>query len=275
MCTAIVGFDPSSPVPLVIAALRDEMTDRPFDPPAAHWPRWPGLVGGRDALAGGTWLAAAADGASGPRVAAVLNGRLDALPASGRRPVFDSTVPRGTARRSRGELPLRAAATGGLGLDEAGLRAFDPFHLVVADAAEAVLLSWDGGALVERGLDEGVNVVVNTGLDRGDPRAVRNRPLFERARPVPDEATLRGADAPGRIWGGWVDLLDAAGEGGSRTAGTGTGRDDPSALAARIELADGRVWATGSVTLLAVAGPTLRYAFTDAPGDPGAWRMVR
>lgn len=275
MCTAIVGFDPSSPVPLVLAALRDEMADRPFDPPAEHWPDRPGLVGGRDAQAGGTWLAAAPGGADRPRVAAVLNGRLDARPTPGRRPVLDSTVPSQTVRRSRGELPLRAAATGKLDLDEAELRAFDPFHLLVADAAEAALLSWDGRALHERALEAGVSVIVNTGVDEREPRTARHRPMFERSRPAPAGAVLREADTPDRIWGDWVDLLDRAGAGGARTEGTGMGQDDPSALVARIELPGGRVWATGSISLLALTGRTLRYAFTDTPGDRGAWRMIR
>ncbi|UOE21996.1 NRDE family protein [Thermobifida halotolerans] len=275
MCTAIVGFDPSSPVPLLVAALRDEMTDRPFEGPDRHWPRWPRLIGGRDALAGGTWLAAAPPEAGTPRVAAVLNGRLDSLTAPGRRPVFDTTVPPGVARRSRGELPLRAAATGSLGLDGAELRAFDPFHLVVADPGRAALLSWDGATLVEREIPRGVSVVVNTGLDEDAPRAVRHRPLFEAVRPAPEESALRTAREVGEVWGEWVRLLDEAAEGGARTALGGTGEDDRSALVARIELADGRTWATGSITLLAATAHTLRYAFTDAPGDPAAWRMIR
>ncbi|KUP98662.1 NRDE family protein [Thermobifida cellulosilytica] len=275
MCTAIVGFDPACPVPLVVAALRDEMTDRPFDGPGRHWPRWPHLLGGRDAQAGGTWLAVAPPESGTPRVAAVLNGRLEQPSAAGRRPVFDSTVPPGVPRRSRGELPLRAAATGSLGLAGDELRAFDPFHLVVADPDRAVLLSWDGADLTEQKIAPGVSVVVNTGLDERAARAVRHRPRFAAARPVPAAAVLRTADDVGAVWGGWVDLLDEAARGAARTAATGAAADDPSSLVARIELPDGRVWATGSVTLLALTPDVLRYAFTDAPGDPHAWRLVR
>ena len=46
-------------------------SDRAWRPPARHWPDHPGLIGGRDELAGGTWLAL--DPAA-PRVACVLNG---------------------------------------------------------------------------------------------------------------------------------------------------------------------------------------------------------
>ena len=41
------------------------------------------------------------------------------------------------------------------------------------------------------------------------------------------------------------------------------------------ELPDGRVWATNSVTLLALTPTVLRYAFTDTPGDPAAWSLIR
>src|SRR5690606_41860346 len=115
MCTAIVGFDPTAPVPIVLAALRDEMVDRPFDRPGQHWPQWPHLIGGRDAQAGGTWLAVAPPESATPRVAAIPNGRVEQLTATGRRPVFDSTVPPGATRRRRGQLPAPAPATGPLG----------------------------------------------------------------------------------------------------------------------------------------------------------------
>lgn len=54
MCTALVSFDPSAPVPVLLVGVRDEFTDRAWEPPAAHWPDRPSLIGGRDLLAGGT-----------------------------------------------------------------------------------------------------------------------------------------------------------------------------------------------------------------------------
>ena len=71
MCTAIVGYDPGARVPLLLAGVRDELVDRAWRPPARHWPDHPALIGGRDELAGGTWLAL---DPSAPRVACVLNG---------------------------------------------------------------------------------------------------------------------------------------------------------------------------------------------------------
>jgi uncharacterized protein with NRDE domain len=68
MCTVIVAWQVVPGVPLVVAANRDEMLDRPSDPPlplSEDPPRW----GGRDRIAGGTWLAVDPCG----RVGAVTN----------------------------------------------------------------------------------------------------------------------------------------------------------------------------------------------------------
>src|SRR5271165_3211596 len=93
MCTAILSLEPGRPV--LLAGVRDELTDRAWEAPGQFWPQYPGLIGGRDLLAGGTWLAVSPDG---QRVACVLNGRGQPAPA--------------TSRRSRGVLPLLAAAGG-------------------------------------------------------------------------------------------------------------------------------------------------------------------
>ena len=90
MCTVILLRRPGHTWPLLMAANRDERIDRAWDPPAAHWPDRPGIVGGRDRSAGGTWMAANGAGV----VAAVLNRPGSLGPAPG--------------KRSRGELPLVA-----------------------------------------------------------------------------------------------------------------------------------------------------------------------
>ncbi len=101
-------------MPLVLLGVRDELVGRPWRPPARHWPGLP-LIGGIDEQAGGTWLAVRPD--LPPRVACLLNGRgTEADPAR---------------RRSRGELPLRAATDGAgvlkeLADDPAGLARLRP-----------------------------------------------------------------------------------------------------------------------------------------------------
>ena len=127
----MLRLDPGAPWPLLLAAVRDEFVDRAWDPPAEHWPEQaPGVVGGRDRTAGGTWLAVRADA-----VAALLNGVR--LPPAGARP-------------SRGGLPL-AALTGTARLTAADLAGYDGFHLVLAtpglsDADRVAIL---GGTAVQ------------------------------------------------------------------------------------------------------------------------------
>ena len=94
MCTVIVAWQCFADAPLVVAANRDELLARPSDPPLLLQrdpPRW----GGRDRVAGGTWLAVDPAG----RIGAVTN----------RHP--DGVVPaRDVTRHTRGNLPLDALA---------------------------------------------------------------------------------------------------------------------------------------------------------------------
>ena len=120
MCTVVVSLAPAEPMPLLLLGFRDELTSRPWQPPARHWPGLP-LVGGRDEQAGGTWLALHP---GLPRVACILNARGPQAPPE--------------TRRSRGELPLRAATEGQQALqalrdDHDTLVRYDPFFLICAD----------------------------------------------------------------------------------------------------------------------------------------------
>lgn len=86
MCLIVFAHDCHPAYRLVLVANRDEHFDRPAAP-AAVWPDAPQVVGGRDLVAGGTWLGIT----TSRRVAAVTNFR------GGRRP------PAGAP--SRGRLP--------------------------------------------------------------------------------------------------------------------------------------------------------------------------
>ncbi|WP_433461460.1 NRDE family protein [Spirillospora sp. CA-128828] len=254
MCTAIISVDPSSPVPVLLVGVRDEFVARDWEPPGRHWPDRPGLVGGRDLRAGGTWLAVEPDA---PRVAVVLNGRGRMAPEAG--------------RATRGELPLRAAADGKLG--DPDLAAFDPFHLVLAEPDRVRLWSWDGTALGERGLGPGLHLIVNSGLEgegqlEGETedaymaaRLAHFRPRLAttpRPEPGPDETVEKA-------WGAWLPLVN----------GDGLPRADHRALLPLLDLGDGRVWGTTSVSLVALGRAGVRYDFSAAPGDGAAWSRVR
>lgn len=119
MCLILIAWHVCPDAPLVLAANRDEYHGRPALP-AQQWQDAPGIIGGRDQLAGGTWLAAGRGG----RIAAVTNLREPGT--------------RGEGARSRGLLVseflqgedapadyLRGVAT------RAG--EYDPFNLLVGD----------------------------------------------------------------------------------------------------------------------------------------------
>lgn len=254
MCTAVISFAPSAPVPVLLAGIRDELVDRLWEPPGPHWPDRPGLIGGRDLLAGGTWLAV--DPAT-RRVACVLNG-------------FGTPAPE-DVRVSRGVLPLNAAADGKPG--DIDPRRLDPFHLMCAEPDEVRLWSWDGRELTERSLRPGLHVIVNSGLEGGDDpanlgpggehmtaRLAHFRPRLAGApRPAPGEGPAALA------WGEWLPLID----------GDGLDRADPRALVVRRAVGDGRAYGTTSISLVALSAEGLRYDFSAAPGRPDAWRRVR
>jgi|ERR1022692_1471874 hypothetical protein len=245
MCTAVLSIAPG--LPTLIIGIRDELTDRAWQPPGRHWPEYPGLIGGLDLVAGGTWLAVAP---AERRVACVLNGRGVLAPAQ--------------SRRSRGALPLQAAA--GRVADRAGLAGFDPFHLLTVQPARAVLQSWDGTKLTDRKLGPGLHFVVNSGLASDltasdtHERIAHFVPRFTaaaRPAPVPGEPV---ADA----WGTWLTLVN----------GDGLDTGDPAALIVGRDLGDGRTWGTTSISLVAITPAYLRYDFTGAPGNPAAWHPV-
>jgi uncharacterized protein with NRDE domain len=149
VCTLALALGVDRRWPVVVAANRDERLGRAAEGWAPR--RTPGgvrWVGPRDALAGGTWI-----GLSGRGVLAALT--------NFHAPFAWYPDP---ARRSRGELvpraleaPTAAAAREALApLDPA---AFNPFHLVVADAASAFLWWCDGEAAGVEPLGPGLHVV--------------------------------------------------------------------------------------------------------------------
>jgi len=260
MCTVVVSLAPEAPVPLLLLGIRDEFTGRPWQPPARHWagpdsPAWAPLIGGRDEQAGGTWLAIHP---GAPRVGCILNGRGQAAPPD--------------RRRSRGELPLRAAAEGPQALKELhkapdALARYDPFYLVCADTGSVLLLAWDGSQAVLTDLGPGTHMLTNAGhmyppgrdnVEKpADEKAARFGPGFAARRPSGDPAaTIKDA------WTDWLTLVRE-------------GQDEAGAIIVRHELPDGRVYASTSVSLVALTRDgRLRYDFQPAPADPTTWYSV-
>src|SRR5215469_7672176 len=91
MCLLVVASRIVPDEPLIVGANRDEVLDRPSTSIALLSAGPPRVLGGRDELSGGTWLAVNRDG-----VCAGLTNQ----------PLGDAKDP---TKRSRGELPLAAA----------------------------------------------------------------------------------------------------------------------------------------------------------------------
>ena len=175
MCTLVLLRRPGHRWPLLLAANRDEMTDRRWLAPARHWPDRPEAVAGMDELAGGSWLGLNDHGV----VAAILN-RMGSLgPRDG--------------KRSRGELVLEALDHADAGAAAAALAERDPeayrsFNLVVADSDRAFWLRHGGGGapIEASAIPPGHAMLTAHDLnDRESPRIRANLPRFE-AAPAPD-----------------------------------------------------------------------------------------
>jgi hypothetical protein len=200
MCTLVILRRPEHPWPVMIAANRDEMVDRPWQPPARHWPDRPEIVGGLDVLAGGSWL-----GVNSHGVAAGILNRLGSLgPLAG--------------RRSRGELVLEAldhadAGIAAEALTELEPRAYRPFNLIVADDRDAFWLRHADptGVLpvTARALPVGFSMITSGDLD--DPESARIRDYLPRFRAAPPPDPDRGD------WAAWEALL--ASDAGAPDAG--------------------------------------------------------
>jgi hypothetical protein len=190
MCTLVILRRPGHDWPLIAAANRDEMADRPWDAPGRHWPDRPHVTAGHDRTAGGSWLGINDDGL----IAGVLNrqGSLGQL----------------AGKRSRGELPLEAldhaeAEAAAEALADLDGSAYRSFNLVVGDAHKAFWIAGDGEhpAVQVREIPEGVSMITAHDLnDTSSARMAKYLPLFQ-AADVPDPG--KGADG----WDAWVALL--------------------------------------------------------------------
>lgn len=186
MCTVVVSVAPGAEWPVVFLGLRDESADRPWDPPAAWWPELGDRVEGlHDREAGGAWLATA----TGPARASVVLNRREQPP-----------VPEG-GWRTRGALPLEAAAAGEL---PTGRPATRTFNLLSADASGAVHTSWDGDRLASVPLSPGVHVLTHGAPD--DDQVARVARWLPRFRGVAAPVGPLPEQDEGS-WRPWLDLL--------------------------------------------------------------------
>jgi uncharacterized protein with NRDE domain len=169
VCTVLFAWQWRPDVPVVLAANRDERIGRPTDPPM-RLHAGPDLWGGRDQLAGGTWLAV--DPAA-RRLCAVTNRHLAEAPVR----------PPDPALRSRGELPVLlltgdAGTLGGLAAD-----AYNPVNVLWLAPERAWWSSLDGRV----DLEPGVHALTVQDVD--DPASAKTQRLLALARRAADDAS--------------------------------------------------------------------------------------
>jgi uncharacterized protein with NRDE domain len=176
-----------------MAANRDEMAGRPWDPPGRHWPDRENVIAGLDQLAGGTWMGLNDEGL----VAGILNRK-------------DSSGP-DDLLRSRGEIVLEAldhadAADAADALSNLDGGSYRSFNLVVADNRDAFWIRSKGEAAGGRvdvaEIPVGVSMLTAFDLnDTASRRVAFHKPRF-------DAATAPDIDAGN--WSSWHDLLASA-----------------------------------------------------------------
>ncbi len=159
MCLLVVASQLIPGEPLIVGANRDEVLDRPTTPITVLDVGPPRVLGGRDELSGGTWLAVNELG-----VCAGLTNQ----------PLGDAKDP---TKRSRGELPLAAArcATAAAGVDVLA-RNHDPGEyngawLLVGDRDSLYFVDFTGAQVSVVELAPGIHVLENRAVDDPSPKA--------------------------------------------------------------------------------------------------------
>ncbi|WP_075936523.1 NRDE family protein [Halosegnis longus] len=245
MCTLTVAYRQFD-APLAVAANRDELYARPSSPP--H--RWedPDIFAPRDDQAGGTWTGTNDDGV------------LVAITNRWSRDVTDGDRSRGLlVRDALAESSAEAAGT--LVRRELDARAYEPFHLLVADRERALLFEHDATDSETR-LAPGTYVVGNAGWcgvraspdDAGEPQ--RTRSFF-----VPAEGPNRGREQAAND----EAVLDALVE--SETATATAWLDRAGEILGDHEYGvciHGEEFGTKSATLVEV-GETATWRYADGP----------
>jgi uncharacterized protein with NRDE domain len=150
VCTLTLAWQVFADAPVLVAANRDELLDRPSEPPARRdWETR--VVAPVDTEAGGTWLGYNEHGV----LVAVTNRWTDESLTGDR---SRGLLVRDALRHETAEDAVRYVECD---LDE---RRYQGFNLLAVDAAAAILVEYDGRRHI-RHFDPGVHVVVNVGAD--------------------------------------------------------------------------------------------------------------
>jgi uncharacterized protein with NRDE domain len=181
MCLLIAAFRVQPGFPLVVAGNRDEWLARPANPMEVLREKDPRILGGRDLVAGGTWLATNQYG-----VCAGLTNQ--PYPGGGR----------DLSRRSRGELPLLLAGQQSAARAAEALagklhaEAYNPCWILFGDRDSLFYVALNGhGPVSVQALKPGLHVLENNPIEQRSPKSdwVRSR----LSTPWRDEADMTRA----------------------------------------------------------------------------------
>ena len=172
VCTLVFAWRTFQTAPLVVAANREEATDRPAGPPRLRTgPRQ--YLAPQDLVANGTWI--------GYNAADVF------VALTNRRTEFEGTRSRGLLVRDALTAESAVAAAESVRKDIEGTR-YAGFNIAIIDPSTAVIIEWDG-EVRDHSLDPGVHVLANGGRNGDD----------DLASAVADRITPVDADDP-RAW---------------------------------------------------------------------------
>jgi len=190
VCTLTLAWQAFEDAPVVVAANRDELLDRPSEPPEARdWEA--NVVAPMDLSAEGTWLGYNEHGV----LAGITN-----------RWIEDEVDPdRSRGLLVRDVLGYEGATQAARYVErELDARTYDGFNLVVADATAAILVEHDGARVV-RNLQPGIHVVVNVGADGVyDVPGERSESGTKQAENA-DAVRTALQPEPGETSSGWLD----------------------------------------------------------------------
>ena len=239
MCTLALYFQVFAEYPIIVAANRDELLARPSDPPVQLGVT-PWIWGGRDRIAGGTWLGINESGL----MAGLLNRQ--------------SPHPPDPTRRSRGLLCLDALQYASATQAVSALATTDPdnynpFTLVLSDPSAAYVLHTAPHQLACRSLQPGVYLFTNLNVnDPTCPRIARVTPHFEHLVQINSASVERKVSLPAIFQQLHTLMSDHDPDQGPRNS-----------LCLHL---DG--YGTCSSSLIAYQARTQRYTYKFAPGYP-------
>jgi len=197
VCTIGLAWRCFTDTPIAVGANRDEQFDRLSEPPT-RYATDPLVIAPRDVEAGGTWIGYNEHGV----FAAITNRWTDTELAAERS--------RGTLVASALEYATATAAATALEEIVADFE-FAGFSLLVADATDAIYLSWNG-TFERTAMEPGVHVIVNVGYnDRfviPSHRQAAGRQQAAHARRL--RTALQRAQRASESVNQWLDVLKGA-----------------------------------------------------------------